>query len=73
MTLEVLFTGEGPDELGAWARGPAYRPRKDEIADGGVLHALVARFAEHVTAEAKLWKSVRKFQAGNHAAPEAPS
>lgn len=70
MTLKVAFAGEGPDELGAWAQAPAYQPREGDDAEGGVLHALVARYTEHVTVDARPWKSVRKFQAGNHAAPE---
>lgn len=69
-TVRLFFAGEGPDELGEWANEPAYRPSEDRPAAGGVLHALVSRYARYETVEAVRWKTIRKFKAGDHAKPE---
>ena len=71
MTVRLFFAGEGPDELGDWANGPAYRPSRDEPGGGGVLHALVGRYARYETVAAIKWKAIRKFRAGDHAKPES--
>lgn len=71
MMLRVFFAGEGPDELGDWANDPAYWPSSDATGSGGVLHALVGRFAAYQTVGALRWKKIRKFRAGDHASPEA--
>jgi len=60
----VFIAGEGPNELGDWARHPSYRadpPRP------GVLIALLAGAAPRATWSiegAALWKSLRKYQLG---------
>lgn len=70
--MKLFVSGEGPDELGEWARHPAYRPRAEEpAAHGGILHALVRRLrTEHVVVDAWRWRDVRKFRAGKHDAAE---
>jgi hypothetical protein len=70
MTVRLFFAGEGPDELGEWANGPAYLPSRDEPGGGGVLHAPVGRYARYETVAAVKWKAIRKFRAGDHAKPE---
>jgi hypothetical protein len=70
-TVRLFFAGEGPDELGEWANEPAYRPSEDKPTSGGVLHALVGRYARYETVDAARWKTIRKFKAGDHAKPES--
>jgi hypothetical protein len=71
MTIRLLFAGEGPDELGEWAKEPAYRPSEDTPASGGVLHALVGRHTRYETVNAVRWKTIRKYKAGERAKPES--
>ncbi len=69
--MKIFFAGEGSDELGEWARHPAYWPRQGETPEGGVLHALVGRVGcEHSTHGALCWSDIRKFRAGDRRSPE---
>jgi hypothetical protein len=69
--MKVFIAGEGPDELGDWARHPAYRPTKREDYARGIIIALLARGGIDVEViDASLWKHIPKFRAGDHRHPE---
>jgi hypothetical protein len=71
--MKILLAGEGRTELGGWWVEAPYLPPHPEAVDPGVLEALLLRVAGKKTwtvASAQRWRSVRKFQAGNHRAPE---
>jgi len=62
--IRLFIAGEGPNELGDWARHPSYR---EAPLRPGVLTVLLAQAApaENWRIEgAAMWKSLRKYQAG---------
>jgi hypothetical protein len=59
----TLLAGEGPTEIGGHARDPAYPDERP-----GVLFALLEALApeRYVVTDGVLWKSIRKYKAGEH-------
>jgi hypothetical protein len=70
--IRVLLAGEGKTELGEWAKEPEYR---EHPGKKGVLVALLERAGAqaHTVLDGILWKKIRKYRAGEHAAPERRS
>lgn len=66
--IRVFLAGEGKHELGGWANEAPYR----DPTERGVLAALCGRVAGSAweVAEARRWKDVHKFRAGDHRSPE---
>jgi hypothetical protein len=67
--VNVLLSGEGPDDIGDWAKERPYRATPPEI---GVIEALLRTIygAEFTVRDALPWKKISKFRAGDHARPE---
>jgi len=65
----VFLAGEGPTDLGDWARLPQYR---EDPPCPGVIEALLRRRAEHPieVVGGITWKRIRKYKAGDHRRPE---
>ena len=61
---KILLAGEGPNELGRWAREPAFR--KDYGA--GVIEALLRKIRPEgwVVCGGVSWRSIRKYKIGEH-------
>lgn len=72
MTTRVFLAGEGPTELGGWAHEPEYRQPAATVVRRGVIVALLARAwgGELTVVDAVLWKRIRKYRAGDHAAAD---
>jgi hypothetical protein len=70
--VKVLLAGEGRNELGGWIDLPPYRADSPEP---GVLQALLEQIsvASWVVYDARQWKSIRKYRAGDRSAPETRS
>jgi hypothetical protein len=68
--VRVVLSGEGPTELGDWAKSAAYHVPPMQK---GVLATLLERvLGRAVTvADAIRWRSIRKYKTGDHASPEA--
>ena len=67
--MRVFLSGEGADDLGDWCNDPQYRSAPPKR---GVIEALLRRVStvEFTVVDARVWKRIRKFQAGKHAKPE---
>lgn len=66
--MKILIAGEGVHELGSWAKEPEYR----NPAEPGVIVAFLQRLRPKETVvDGRLWKSIVKYAAGDHAKPEA--
>lgn len=67
--MRVFLAGEGRDELGDWMHPPQYRRRPP---DPGLLEALLRRVADDrfTVVDARVWHTIKKFKAGQHARPE---
>lgn len=67
--MKIFLAGEGPNELGGWARTPAYR---EPSPDRGVLEAILRRLQPTgwTVVGAQLWSRIRKYQAGGFATAE---
>ncbi len=65
----MFLSGEGPDELGDWCNEPQYRSDPPRV---GIIEVLLRSVAEvdFTVVDARVWKRIRKFQAGKHAQPE---
>ena len=64
--IDVFLAGEGPNELGSWARDPVYRSQTpDGVPLPGVLESLLRKVRPDgwTTRDAILWKHIRKLQA----------
>lgn len=60
--MRVLLVGEGPNDIGRWAKSPEYREAYAEDGVVGVwVHTVAASTAEIV--QGLEWKSIRKFRA----------
>lgn len=70
--MKVLLAGEGRNELGGWIDLPPYRADDPEP---GVLQALLEQLpaTPWIVHDGTQWKSIRKYRAGNHSAPETRS
>lgn len=66
--MRVFLAGEGPNELGGWAKEPGYRVSPVEP---GVLTTLVERVAGSPAnvVGCAVWKSLRKYRAGQRGVP----
>lgn len=66
--MKVFLVGEGPNELGAWARAPSYR----DTYGPGVLEVLLRKVRADgwEIGGATLWKDIRKFRSGGSAGAE---
>jgi hypothetical protein len=64
----VMLAGEGPNELGGWATEVAYR----DTSYPGILEVLLLATEPHGwrVAEAKRWKDIKKYRAGEHRSAE---
>lgn len=67
--MRVFLSGEGQDDLGDWYNEPQYRSAPPKL---GVIEALLRKTAkiDFTVVDARVWKRIRKFQAGKHAQPE---
>lgn len=66
--MKVFLGGEGPTDLGDWAKEPPYRGLSPEL---GVIEALMrAVRPDLAVADAVKWKDIRKFRAGAHRSAE---
>jgi hypothetical protein len=61
--IRVLVAGEGPHELGDWAKEPQYRPQHPR---DGVLLALMRRIQPDgwTVGRAVVWRHIRRFRVG---------
>jgi hypothetical protein len=66
-TMLTLLAGEGRTEIGGYAGDPAYPDERP-----GVLFALLETLApgRYVVTKGVLWKSIRKYKAGQHRGAE---
>lgn len=64
--VRVFLSGEGSNELGAHAKGPAFRDAGAEESEPGALCALLRKVQPEGwrVGEAKLWKDVHKLVVG---------
>lgn len=67
--MKCLVAGEGPTEIGDFARDPAYR--RDPPSDGVLQRVLANRLPGVRVVDGVLWKKIPKYRAGEHRAPEA--
>lgn len=67
--MKVFLSGEGPTELGDWAKELPYRASTPEV---GVIEALLRKAWTHpyTVVDACLWKRIRKFRSQDHLRPE---
>lgn len=67
--MKVFLSGEGPTELGDWAKELPYRTITPEI---GVIEALLRKAwgSPYTVVDACLWKRIRKFRSQDHLRPE---
>lgn len=65
----MFLSGEGSDDLGGWYDEPRYRSDPPRM---GVIEALLRNVSkvDFTIVDARVWKRIRKFRAGNHAQPE---
>jgi hypothetical protein len=70
--VKILLAGEGRNELGGWIDLPPYRA---DAPDPGVLQTLLEQLtvAPWIVHDARQWKSIRKYRAGDRSAPETRS
>ena len=66
--MKVLLAGEGPNELGGWARHPSYRNTEEPGAIEALLRKVRAEGWRVV--DGVLWKQIRKYQVGNRRGAE---
>lgn len=71
--VTVMIAGEGPNEIGRWARHPSYADEYAEIQGDGVIGALLERVADGVAqvTHGCMLKDARKYRAGRHGDGEA--
>lgn len=67
--MKVFLSGEGPTELGDWAKERPYRTSAPEI---GVIEALLRKAwtCRYAVVDACLWKRIRKYRSQDHLRPE---
>ena len=67
--MRVFLSGEGADDLGDWCNDPQSRSAPPKI---GIIEALLRRVSpiDFSVVDARVWKRIRKFQAGKHARSE---
>lgn len=71
--MKVMIAGEGPNEIGRWARDPSYAGDYAAKHGDGVIGALLERVAGDLTqvAHGCELKNVRKYRVGRHGDGEA--
>jgi hypothetical protein len=65
----VFLSGEGTDDLGDWCNDFQNRSKPPKM---GFIEALLRKVSrvDFTIVNARVWKQIRKFQAGKHAHPE---